>query len=175
MDYDYNAPSPEYLAETHFRFYKTYRARRPETPIVMISKPSMNTTQTISGERDRKRLSTAREKRRQKRDFIDGSEFSRMNAEIARGRRSPDRSGILLYGKTDKRSRRAAIKNNPRRGRSLAGAHNKTIVKIRKNRIRRCASVGRSRRSATTVDTPADCAFADRRLIASIDTKNNPS
>lgn len=38
-DYDYNAPSAEYLASTHEKLYKKIRKTHPDTPFVMISKP----------------------------------------------------------------------------------------------------------------------------------------
>ena len=47
-DYDHNAPSVEYLQDTHYAFYKKYRALRPTTPILFISKPD------ISGNQDEK-------------------------------------------------------------------------------------------------------------------------
>lgn len=39
-DYDYNAPTPEYLGETHERFFKTIRAAQPDLPIVCVSRPN---------------------------------------------------------------------------------------------------------------------------------------
>lgn len=36
-DYDHNAPSSEYLGETHERFFKEFRVRQPLTPVLMIS------------------------------------------------------------------------------------------------------------------------------------------
>lgn len=38
-DYDHNAPTLEHLQKTHFPLYKTYRAAKPTTPIVFVSKP----------------------------------------------------------------------------------------------------------------------------------------
>ena len=38
-DYDYNAPNPEYLEKTHYNFYKAYRNKRKNTPIIIISNP----------------------------------------------------------------------------------------------------------------------------------------
>ena len=42
-DYDHNAPTAEYLQATHFRLYKTYRAKRPDVPILFITKPNIQT------------------------------------------------------------------------------------------------------------------------------------
>ncbi|MBR4881010.1 MAG: hypothetical protein IKU19_03700 [Clostridia bacterium] len=38
-DYDHNAPSPEYLEETHFELYKTIRENHPNIPYIMITRP----------------------------------------------------------------------------------------------------------------------------------------
>ena len=40
-DYDHNAPTAEYLQNTHFRLYKRYREKRPKTPILFITKPDL--------------------------------------------------------------------------------------------------------------------------------------
>ncbi len=40
-DYDHNAPSVEYLQETHYRGYERYREKKPTTPILFISKPDL--------------------------------------------------------------------------------------------------------------------------------------
>lgn len=38
MDYDHNAPSREYLAETHEKFFKIFREKCPHTPVLIASK-----------------------------------------------------------------------------------------------------------------------------------------
>lgn len=38
-DYDFNAPTPEYLRETHEPFYKIVREAHPDIPIIMMSRP----------------------------------------------------------------------------------------------------------------------------------------
>ncbi len=38
-DYDYNAPTAEYLDETHQRMYKMFREKQPDTPYIMVTKP----------------------------------------------------------------------------------------------------------------------------------------
>ena len=38
-DYDFNAPTPEFLEQTHLPFYRAYREKRPNTPILIISNP----------------------------------------------------------------------------------------------------------------------------------------
>ncbi len=38
-DYDHNAPTVEHLRDTHYNFYKIYRQKRPNTPIVFMTKP----------------------------------------------------------------------------------------------------------------------------------------
>ena len=41
-DYDHNAPSVEYLRNTHYRLYERYRAVRPDTPILFVTKPDFD-------------------------------------------------------------------------------------------------------------------------------------
>ena len=36
-DYDHNAPTPEFLEETHERLFRIFRQAQPETPVLMIS------------------------------------------------------------------------------------------------------------------------------------------
>ena len=38
-DYDHNAPTPEYLRETHSKLYHAVRAAQPELPIILVSRP----------------------------------------------------------------------------------------------------------------------------------------
>ncbi len=38
-DYDHNAPTVEYLKSTHEKMFKTIRAKNPDLPIVMLSRP----------------------------------------------------------------------------------------------------------------------------------------
>lgn len=40
-DYDNNAPTVEYLEKTHFRLYEKYREKRPDTPILFITRPNV--------------------------------------------------------------------------------------------------------------------------------------
>lgn len=41
-DYDHNAPTAAYLAETHERMFKRIRAAHPDLPILMLSRPQPN-------------------------------------------------------------------------------------------------------------------------------------
>lgn len=52
MDYDYNAPDPEHLEKTHERFFKRFRAKQPDTPVLFLSSPSVPDEET-----DKKRTS----------------------------------------------------------------------------------------------------------------------
>lgn len=38
-DYDHNAPTPEYLQETHCRMYQLIREKNPKIPYIMLSRP----------------------------------------------------------------------------------------------------------------------------------------
>lgn len=51
MDYDYNAPSKEFLDQTHYPFYKRIRDALPSTPIVFISLPDFYNNVKVSEER----------------------------------------------------------------------------------------------------------------------------
>lgn len=42
FDYDYNAPTPEHLAATHEPFFRAFRAKRPDTPVIILSRPNYN-------------------------------------------------------------------------------------------------------------------------------------
>ncbi len=42
LDYDYNAPTLEHLQETYYPLYETIRKARPNTPIIIISRPSFD-------------------------------------------------------------------------------------------------------------------------------------
>lgn len=39
FDYDYNAPTPEYLAQTHDAFYRRIRNAAPTLPVLMLTRP----------------------------------------------------------------------------------------------------------------------------------------
>lgn len=41
MDYDHNAPSPDHLQKTHYPLYEAFRKAHPETPIVMMTMPTV--------------------------------------------------------------------------------------------------------------------------------------
>ena len=39
-DYDHNAPNPEHLEKTHYKLYKAYRDKNPDTPIIFMTRPN---------------------------------------------------------------------------------------------------------------------------------------
>lgn len=41
-DYDYNAPTAEYLAETHERMFRIIREKHPDLPVIMLSRTSLD-------------------------------------------------------------------------------------------------------------------------------------
>lgn len=45
-DYDYNADDPEFLEATHERMFKIVREKNPRLPIIMMSKPKLNLSET---------------------------------------------------------------------------------------------------------------------------------
>lgn len=42
-DYDHNAPTVEYLEQTHYAGYKIFREKHPTTPVIFASKPDYHT------------------------------------------------------------------------------------------------------------------------------------
>lgn len=40
-DYDHNAPTLEYYEQTHYSFYKSIRDRKPDLPILMVTRPDV--------------------------------------------------------------------------------------------------------------------------------------
>ncbi len=74
LEYDHNAPSAEFLRNTHERFFKHLRALRPDLPILMISKPDFNGS---AADRERRRIvcrtwMNARESGDTLAEFLDG-------------------------------------------------------------------------------------------------------
>lgn len=49
-DYDHNAPTVEHLAATHYPLYETIRAKNPDLPYIMISRPNYWTAVRIQPE-----------------------------------------------------------------------------------------------------------------------------
>lgn len=39
LDYDHNAPDAEHLKKTHEKFFKIYRKHKPQTPVILLTKP----------------------------------------------------------------------------------------------------------------------------------------
>ncbi len=74
MSYDCNAPSVEYLENTHFNFYQTYRAARADVPIVFISVPSFDGVRDAAERREviKRSYMKAKEMGDEKVYFLDG-------------------------------------------------------------------------------------------------------
>lgn len=51
LDYDHNAPTPEYLGETHLPAYKKIREAHPDMPIIMVTRPNVATNGSKAMER----------------------------------------------------------------------------------------------------------------------------
>ena len=51
-DYDHNAPTPEYLEETHFAGYKMFREKQPKTPVIFASRPDYHSSMYTLGPYD---------------------------------------------------------------------------------------------------------------------------
>lgn len=50
-DYDHNAPTPEFLRETHYPFYEIIREKHPDIPYIMISMPDFFNNPTQNAKR----------------------------------------------------------------------------------------------------------------------------
>ena len=77
-DYDYNAPNPEYLRETHLPLYRKMRAAQPSLPIIFMSSPNIRTEcKTYIERRDiiRQTYQTALDEGDKNVYFIDGAEL----------------------------------------------------------------------------------------------------
>ena len=48
MDYDYNAPTPEHLAETHEPFFMAVREKNPDLPIILSSRTDPARTELVA-------------------------------------------------------------------------------------------------------------------------------
>ena len=44
LDYDHNSPNSDFLRETHYGVYRTYREKHPDTPIVLVTRPTSEPT-----------------------------------------------------------------------------------------------------------------------------------
>jgi hypothetical protein len=77
MDYDHNAPTPEYLEETHYKMYRRFRDARPDVPIVMATMPKVVPSE--DSQRRRKIIYTTYEKAKAEGDqnvyLVDGTEM----------------------------------------------------------------------------------------------------
>ncbi len=47
-DYDHNAPDAAHLEATHERFFRTVRAKQPDLPIIMLSKPDFDSDPKVN-------------------------------------------------------------------------------------------------------------------------------
>ncbi len=78
-DYDYNAPDAEYLLKTHSRLYERYREKRPDTPVVFVSRPDSFGAKEKEGGRRAEIIRDTYESALKKGDknvyFVDGRNF----------------------------------------------------------------------------------------------------
>ena len=78
LDYDHNSPNPEFLSQTHYGVYKTFREKNPDTPIVLATRPASDPTQpAVIGRRSvvMETYLRARSEGDEKILFVDGFEF----------------------------------------------------------------------------------------------------
>lgn len=80
-DYDYNAPTPEALAETHYPLYEIIREKNPDLPYLMVTRPNFWTSPMEEEDVFKRRevVMTSYLKARQNGDqnvyFVDGLSF----------------------------------------------------------------------------------------------------
>lgn len=78
MDYDHNAPTPEWLERTHYPFYRIIRDAQPELPIICVSRPQ-NPAGDVEIARRREIIKATVERARTEGDarirFVDGGGF----------------------------------------------------------------------------------------------------
>lgn len=55
-DYDHNAPSVEYLRNTHQRMYDRFREKQPDTPYLIISRPNVATFKGLGDPYERRNV-----------------------------------------------------------------------------------------------------------------------
>lgn len=76
-DYDHNAPTAEYLKNTHYRLYERYRKKRSDTPILFVTRPDI--TGDAEGEERLKIIYNTYKKAKRKGDknvyFLSGKSF----------------------------------------------------------------------------------------------------
>ena len=85
MSYDGNAPTVEFLQQTHYPFYETYRRRRKDVPIVLMSVPCFEKYPNAAENREvlRQTYLKARENGDENIYFIDGETlFAEADREI---------------------------------------------------------------------------------------------
>jgi hypothetical protein len=54
-DYDHNAPNAEHLKKTHYKLYKAYRDKNPDTPIIFMTSPNCDGVPMTSVEATKRR------------------------------------------------------------------------------------------------------------------------
>ena len=76
-DYDHNAPTPEHLKETHERFFNRIRAKKPNLPVVMVTRPTATFDEDAKTRRDivKATYENALKKGDTNVYFVDGEEF----------------------------------------------------------------------------------------------------
>ena len=79
-DYDYNAPTVEHLAATHFPGYLTVRRAHPDIPIIMASRPNFDSPHE-DGQARRDVIAASYERAKAEGDrnvyFVDGAKVFR--------------------------------------------------------------------------------------------------
>lgn len=77
LDYDHNAPTSDHLEATHEKFFNRIRAKNPDLPIIMMSRPQLRLAEDEKRRRDtvKKTYENALAKGDKNVYFIDGSDI----------------------------------------------------------------------------------------------------
>lgn len=76
-DYDYNAPDAEHLKKTHYRLYRIFREKHPDTPVIFVSNPDYDTDASSESRLKviRKTVSMARKEGDRNVDLVSGKKL----------------------------------------------------------------------------------------------------
>jgi len=81
-DYDHNAPTPEYLKETHEKMFLAVREANPSLPIIMMSRPLNKRNRTVADEKRMEIIKRTYENAKSRGDrnvyFLDGDDLTKL-------------------------------------------------------------------------------------------------
>jgi hypothetical protein len=122
-DYDHNAPSAEFLRNTHQNVYDIFRAKQPDTPYIMISRPNIATNPTEFAERRDVVINTYRHAKKlgdRNVYYIDGESFflGKYENECTMDGVHPNDLGFTLMADGIESEIRRALRNSAESGKA---------------------------------------------------------